>query len=91
MNIKKKLNSYVRRQNEMSDVHSWCTSISKFTMSVCHHIEKKKKREERHLYRTNFIKKKSCSDNDYVDDDAIVIIKLDQYVIFHFLTYTLMD
>jgi hypothetical protein len=53
-------------------------------------LRRQKKNEERHLYRTN-IKKKSCSDNDYVDDDAIVIITLDQNVIFHFLTYTLMD
>jgi hypothetical protein len=38
-----------------------------------------------------YSEKRSCSDNDHVDDDAMVTITLDQNVIFHFLTYTLKD
>ena len=59
----RKLDGCVRRENEMSDVRSWCTSISKFTVSVCHHVEKAEERRkslgqkaERHLHiavRTN--------------------------------------
>ena len=68
----------------MNDAHSWCIFISKFTMSDCHHIEKT------FISHKNYKEKRSCNDNDHIDD-AIVIITLDQNVIFHFLTYTLMD
>ena len=36
----------VRQENEMNDVRSWRTSISKFIVSVCHHVEKAEERRK---------------------------------------------
>jgi hypothetical protein len=76
---------YTQLVHFYSKVHNVCLSVISLRRQV------KSKEKERSLYWTNIIKKKgSCYDNDHADD-AIVIITLDQNVIFHFLTYTLMD